>query len=399
MTIMLLCMYIWSVAWPLAPQESTHAVGYNYGQYLEIGDPKMHNGIDILGEVHQPVYAIADGYVKAWFTTSGSQHYGLAIGDEYGTDSCDGWIYQHLDPNMYHLELGDTCSAGELIGHIVSFPNDFHHVHFSRIRSAGYPWTSCLYIQNTQTMVTPNTDTILPEFENAIGSDLFAFCRDNTSEYLDPEYLNGDVDIIARIYDRTGDFASVPIWDHLIPNRLEYRIHGPGPDTIPTTLSVDFSGFLNDSMQYALTIFKNDATCDSKCDYWNREFYFIITNTDGDSLIELSDTAGCWQTTTFQVGEYWVVVTAYDAYGNMKSDSMQVTVENYGCEERGFVTPVDTGTPVYSTIFRGSLRLPEGKECKVFDIMGRVVMPEMMKPGVYFIEIEGEVRNKVVKIH
>lgn len=396
MTIMLLCVYIWSVGWPLAPQDSTHAVGYNYGQYLEIGDPKMHNGIDVLGEVHQPVYAIADGYVKAWFTTSGSQSYGLAIGDEYGTDSCDGWVYQHLDPNMYHLELGDTCKAGDLIGHIVPFYYAFHHVHFSRIRSAGHPWTSCLYIQNTLTMVSPNTDTILPEFENAIGSDLFAFCRNNTSVYLDSDSLSGDVDIIARIYDRTGDFASVPIWDHLSPNKLEYRIHGP--DTIPTTLSVDFSGFLNDSMQYALTIYKNDATCDSECDYWYRRFYFIVTNTDGDSLIELSDTTGCWQTASCQDGVYWVVVTAYDAYGNMKSDSMQVTVKNRKKRIRHAGRSGSTDTQVYPTVFRGPLQLSDDNQCKIFDIMGRRVDSEVMKPGVYFIEIDDHIIQKVIKM-
>ncbi|UCF70805.1 MAG: M23 family metallopeptidase [candidate division WOR-3 bacterium] len=393
----ILSAYLLSVGWPLAPQNTTHAVGYNYGQFLEIYDAKMHNGIDVLGAAGDPVYAVADGYVKAWLTTSGQQHYLLAIGDEFGTDSCDGWIYQHLDPNMYHLSLGDTCSAGELIGHIVSFANDFHHVHLSRIRSAGYPWTTCRFIQNPLTMVSPNTDTILPVFENATGSELFAFCGDNSSEYLDPVCLTGNIDIIARVYDRTGDFASVPIWDHLVPDRLEYRIYGP--DTIPTTLAVDFSGFLNDSIQYALTIYKNDSVCNSECDYWTRDFYFIVTNTDGDSIIELSDSAGCWQTAAYQDGVYWVVVTAYDAYGNMASDSMQVVVQNNpGVEEGPSVKNVEeyrcTGTTVYS----GPLQLPEGKKCRVYDIMGRVIETEKMRRGIYFIEIDGEVVQKVIKI-
>lgn len=51
-----------------------------------------------------------------------------------------------------------------------------------------------------------------------------------------------------------------------------------------------------------------------------------------------------------------------------------------------------------ATIVHGQLHLPEGRECKVFDITGRKVDPEKIKPGIYFIEIEGVVTQKVVKI-
>lgn len=51
-----------------------------------------------------------------------------------------------------------------------------------------------------------------------------------------------------------------------------------------------------------------------------------------------------------------------------------------------------------ATIFTGPLRLPTGKNCRVFDISGRVVAPNKMKPGVYFIEVEGKITQKVVKI-
>jgi hypothetical protein len=51
-----------------------------------------------------------------------------------------------------------------------------------------------------------------------------------------------------------------------------------------------------------------------------------------------------------------------------------------------------------ATIFRGSLQLPKDKECKVFDTTGRVVEPSRIQPGIYFIEIEGVVTQKVIKI-
>lgn len=50
------------------------------------------------------------------------------------------------------------------------------------------------------------------------------------------------------------------------------------------------------------------------------------------------------------------------------------------------------------TILRGPLVLPKDKNCRVFDITGRVVIPEKIKPGIYFIEIDGVVTQKVVKV-
>ena len=51
-----------------------------------------------------------------------------------------------------------------------------------------------------------------------------------------------------------------------------------------------------------------------------------------------------------------------------------------------------------ATIFSGPLQLHERKNCKVFDITGRVVMPDKIKPGIYFIEVDGKITQKVIKI-
>jgi hypothetical protein len=51
-----------------------------------------------------------------------------------------------------------------------------------------------------------------------------------------------------------------------------------------------------------------------------------------------------------------------------------------------------------ATIFSGPLQLPEGKQCKVFDITGRTVAPDKIKPGIYFIEIDGQITQKVIKV-
>jgi parallel beta-helix repeat protein len=69
-----------------------------------------------------------------------------------------------------------------------------------------------------------------------------------------------------------------------------------------------------------------------------------------------------------------------------------------GVEEKPSVNPIVKRNTIGSTIFAGPLQLPEGKNCKVFDIMGRVVMPDKIKPGIYFIEVDGKIKQKVIKL-
>lgn len=50
-----------------------------------------------------------------------------------------------------------------------------------------------------------------------------------------------------------------------------------------------------------------------------------------------------------------------------------------------------------ATIFSGPLLLPEGKKCRVFDIIGRFVKPDKIQPGIYFLEIDNKIVQKVIK--
>jgi hypothetical protein len=69
-----------------------------------------------------------------------------------------------------------------------------------------------------------------------------------------------------------------------------------------------------------------------------------------------------------------------------------------GVEERPIIKPVEIHETLTATIFSGPLRLPEGKKCKVFDITGRVVEPSKITRGIYFIEVDGVVTQKVIKV-
>jgi hypothetical protein len=53
---------------------------------------------------------------------------------------------------------------------------------------------------------------------------------------------------------------------------------------------------------------------------------------------------------------------------------------------------------IIAAIFSGPLRLPQGKKCAVYDIAGRVVEPEGITRGIYFLEIEDRIVQKIVKV-
>jgi predicted outer membrane repeat protein len=68
-----------------------------------------------------------------------------------------------------------------------------------------------------------------------------------------------------------------------------------------------------------------------------------------------------------------------------------------GIEEQP-ANPVIERNTISATILAGPLTLPEGKKCRVYDITGRVMEPDKIQPGIYFIEIDGVVTQKVVKV-
>jgi hypothetical protein len=134
--------------------------------------------------------------------------------------------------------------------------------------------------------------------------------------------------------------------------------------------------------------------------YNNFDIYVIRT----DSWGSVSWTQNYGNFDDQEIG-YSIQVTAEGNYVIAGSrDSLQTydfdvfvmkTTPDVGIEEDDTVIrKYNAGT----TIFSGPLQLPEGKKCRVYDITGRIVKPSKIQPGIYFIEIEGVVTQKVIKV-
>ncbi len=314
------------IGWPVWPDSLVHNIGNNYGQFNCLSFPcvvpTIHQGIDIMVPPGTPVYAVRPGYVKTIRQTE------VIIGDSAGLEECDAWIYVHLIDTSINIGIGDYIEAGQYVGAVHSWNEaEFHHLHFAKIRHYGdsTSWNDNLswqVVTNPLDELQPLYDPDPPIFEDAFEDQSFAFAVNYGDTYF-PQgaTLSGNVDIVCRVYDYTNDYE----WK-LIPYQIEYRIEG---DTVtPWINSFCFNGTTERQANLEV-IYRMDSICASQGDYFIREFYFNVTNTDGDSIVEASDAFNSWQTQYFHNGEYTIHVQAGDKFGNSTTESMTVSVENF----------------------------------------------------------------------
>jgi hypothetical protein len=322
--ISLIATTAWAIPWMYSPTNQHGSLGNNYDEFQNYGGtPYFHDGIDVMqptGGVH--VYSSSPGYLT--HTTTGTMYGGLMIGYSY-TAGDSGWLYWHIPNSTWQFALGQRINEGDYIGDNATWSvSSFHHVHFDKVvGTSGLPWGWYLPTGNPLDFLTPSAEPTAPEIHLAQGTNLLAFCVNNTSTYQNPSNLSGDLDIIAKL----GDHIFNTTWE-VIPRRITYTIRGglvneqrlafQFGDPMP---AASYSGFNS-------IVYKDDATCNTEGNYNLRNFFFVLTNNDGDSIIETTDNVGKWATGGYPSGVYTVGVQAADAGGNISQDSMTVTVSS-----------------------------------------------------------------------
>jgi hypothetical protein len=277
-----------------------------------------------------PVTAVRYGYVKKVWLTGQPMYNGVTVADSAGAGFCSGYMYYHVDNTTIRVSEGDTIRVGDTLGRIATWSTaGFHHDHFSRNHNSGTIWASYgTFYRNPLTELMPDTDSTVPSFIDAVTGQRFAICANNRSTYQGKDSVYGDVDLICRLDDKVNHRT----WKTAV-YKIGYAIRDSfGNYVVPLRSAFQFSESIEAyNPGQCRTVYKDDATCNSDCDYDSlaRMFYYIFTNSDGDSIIESSDSLECWRTTQVPDGPYWVKVTAADEYGNTRADSMLVRVKNH----------------------------------------------------------------------
>ena len=131
-----------------------------------------------------------------------------------------------------------------------------------------------------------------------------------------------------------------------------------------------------------------------------RNFWLVRTDAIGDTIWTKMCGGSEWEMSfSVQVtSDSGYIVAGYtDSYGAGDRDVYLVKIESDVGVDEGTVSPICVNQ-LGTTILTGPMQLPEGRNCKVFNITGRVVLPQHIKPGVYFIEVDGKITQKVIKV-
>ncbi len=327
------------IPWPFFPFDTIHKIWNHYEQHMGDGSGDwsyLHQGLDIEVPVNEPTYAVEEGWVKLVLTIGGASYWRVAVSPVQVSGYSDGWLYAHLVESSIQVDVGDYVELHDYLGDIIYWADDWGHIHFVNIKDHGEIW----YYEddewginfNPLLALTPNTDSVAPVIEDFSNSSKFGFYVNETSNYLDPDSLYGDVDIVVKISEYHADSE----WEQPAFKTYYWLNKLPEDTTIfPKTLGQ----ILNHSYPfYSITNYYPYADIIYKKDYYHpsppwmnydRDYYQILTNNNGDSIIDLSEAQLAFPTENYPDGDYRIFVEAWDEAGNMALDSMDITFDNF----------------------------------------------------------------------
>ena len=328
-----------TIPWPFVPFDEVHTVWNHYEQHMGDGSGSwsyLHQGLDIITPVDEPTYAVQEGWVKLVLTLGGAVYWRVAVSQEQVSGYSDGWLYAHLVESSIQVDVGDYVQLHDYLGDIIHWSADWGHIHFVEIHDQGEIW----YYNddewginfNPLLALDPITDDVPPVIENFSTNSKFGFCVNETSNYLSPDNLYGDIDIIVKISDYHGDSQ----WEQ--PAFKTYywikEISGDTiafPKTLGQILNHQYSFYSGGNYEaYAPLMYKKDYNHPSPP--WmneQRDYFQILTNNNGDSIVDPSETQLAFPTADYPDGNYRIFVEAWDEFGNMVLDSLDVVFDNY----------------------------------------------------------------------
>ncbi len=345
-----------SIPWPFAPFDSMRTVWNYYEQHMGgygTDFSYLHQGLDLIVPIAEPVYAVEAGYVKCVLTLGGAVYWRTAISKEQVDSKSKGWLYAHLIESSIQVGVGDFVEQHQYLGDIVQWHDDWGHIHFVEIEDSGPVW----YYNdgewgitfNPLLALTPDTDTMPPLIEPVFPHSKFGFCFNESSYYLEPDCLFGDIDIIVKVKDFIGDSPwEQPAFETFYWIKRIANNETIVPKTLGQRLNHAFDFYAAGHYEpYATTIYKRDSLLvPSSWMSQQRQFYHILTNNNGDEFVELAEKDLAFSTVDYPDGDYRIYVEARDEYGNATVDSMDVKF----CNGNTGVAFEKSGLPVKSSL-------------------------------------------------
>lgn len=415
------------IPWPFEPFDTIHKVWNHYEQHMGDGSGDwsyLHQGLDLEVPINEPTYAVEDGWVKLVLTLGGESYWRVAVSPVQSSGYSDGWLYAHLVQGSIQVDVGDYVEVHDYIGDIIYWSDDWGHIHFVNIKDQGEIW----YYDddewginfNPLLALTPNYEDVPPVIEDFSSSSKFGFYTNETSNYLDADNLYGDVDIVAKI----SEYHGTSEWEQPAYKTYYWLKKLPEDTTIfPKTLGQILNHAYpfyesGNYFPYADIIYKKDW--DHPSPPWmnyDRDYYQILTNNNGDSIIEVSEAQLAFPTADYPDGDYRIFVEAWDEAGNIALDSMDITFDNFNTGITNFNSSKDIEVSCYPNpakdfvVFEFDVRSSEfevweNKEIRIIDAFGQQVAlldvnnekvvwdTQKINPGVYFYSIKS---NGVVK--
>lgn len=323
-----------SIPWPVGPGDEPYPVGFGYGDFHMQGcNGWFHTGIDIVTPPGEKVYAVADGCVTHRLKAD-SDTGGAYIIDGRGPGG-RGYGYWHLRGDSMKVDVGDRVVKGQELGEVwFTDGGGFHHLHLMLTRcKADSPWYQHRADGNPLIRLKPGFDSGPPVFKkaDAAGDRSFLFLEQDTRTKLDPAKLEGKVDIVALIYDRFSPDGSDS--KHIAPHSVRFTIrHCQSGKDVLKRHSFTLKGPIEPGKEFTRVVYDCKEPAKSCGWYDCKEFYCVVTNTDGDGVIEDSDYDECWDTTKpdFPDGDYEIIVEAANHCKEKAEERMRVTVRNGG---------------------------------------------------------------------
>jgi hypothetical protein len=372
-------------------------------------DSYLHQGLDLITPIGEPTYSVIDGFVKLVLTTGGDIYWRTAVSPVQVPGRSDGWLSAHLIESTIQVDIGDTVQIHDYLGDIIQWSNDWGHIHFVNISDSGLVW----YYSDDEwginfspiLVLQPYPDVTPPSIDPVFTWSKFAFAKNESSIYLQPDSLIGEIDIIVKVVDYVGDSEwqqpAYTTW-YTIKKLSNGQIIKPR--TLGHILNHKYTLYNSTHYQpYAGVIYQRDNTLlPSGWMDMQRNFYHNLTNNNGDSLVELSEKALAFDTDNFEDGDYRIIVEIYDEAGNFDIDSMDVKFKNgnpvsvedensnvYSFNlEQNYPNPFNPTTTLSFVIGHRSFVI-----LKVYDVLGNEIatlVNEEKPAGSYEVEFDAK---------